>query len=133
MANGTETEFFPLVTSATTAQSLNIGSIMDELEDGKLTIPDYQRDSSQWDNAKKSLFIESIINNLTIPALIVYPEDNKDTGREIRYVIDGQQRLTAIQEYIQDRFKLSDEDDVDYAENVGPLIKTKKFSDLPHL
>lgn len=123
--------FRPLVTSATLTQSLNVGTLMDEIKAGKLAIPDYQRDSSQWDPAKKSLFIESLINNLTVPPLIVYDEDDEATGEERRYVIDGQQRLTTIQEFHGDRFALAGEADVEYAENVGPIVQGKKFSELP--
>ena len=121
--------FKPLVTSATTAQSLNVRSIMDAMDEGTYLIPDYQRDSAQWSAPKRSLFIESIINNLTIPPLTVYPEDDED-GIEIRQVIDGQQRLTTIREYLKNDFALSSEDDVEYSENVSALIQNKRFSEL---
>lgn len=130
MPNERDVPFRPLVTSATTAQSLNIKSVMDSMNQGVYVIPDYQRDSSQWDTAKKSLFIESIINNLTVPPLIVYPEDTEE-GLETRQVIDGQQRLTTIREYLDGKFALSTEEDVEYAENVGALIQGKRFSELP--
>ena len=39
-----------------------------ENDTNELFIPDYQRDSEQWDDRKQSLFIESLLNNLTIPA-----------------------------------------------------------------
>ena len=39
-----------------------------ENDTNELFIPDYQRDSEQWDYRKQSLFIESLLNNLTIPA-----------------------------------------------------------------
>jgi hypothetical protein len=42
-------------------------------------------DCDQWDNRKKSLFIESLLNNLTIPAFF-FCEDNKGDAE----VIDGQ-------------------------------------------
>ena len=92
---------------------------MDQLGDGTYYIPDYQRDSSQWDVPKKSLFIESLINNLTIPPLILYPEDDPITATERRQVVDGQQRLTTIGDFLRDGFALSPESDVEYAENVG--------------
>jgi hypothetical protein len=104
---------------------------MDCLDDQTYYVPDYQRDSSQWDLAKKSLFIESLINNLTIPPLIAYPET--ETGVERWQIVDGQQRLTTIKEYIHDGFALAKESDVEYAENVGPLVQGKKFTELPSL
>jgi len=49
-------------------------------------------------------------------------------------VIDGQQRLTTIRNFVRglegQTFKLASEDDVEYAENVGPLIQGKPFANL---
>ena len=123
--------FRPLISGNTTAQSPNVGTIMDEMDVNTYYIPDYQRDSEQWDVSKRSLFIESLINNLTIPPLIVYPEDDPDTGVERRQIIDGQQRLTTIRDFVNGGFALAKEDAVEYAENVGPLIQGKKYGDLP--
>jgi hypothetical protein len=106
---------------------------MDEMNDGTYVIPDYQRDSSQWDRDKKSRFIESLINNLTVPPLIVYPEDDPKTGLERRQVVDGQQRLTTIREFLADGFALSNSEDLEYASNVAGLIGGKKFSQLDPL
>ncbi len=41
---------------------------MNDLRDEIVTIPDYQRDSDQWAEPTKSLLVESVINNLSIPA-----------------------------------------------------------------
>ena len=98
--------FLPRVKGATTAQSPNVESLMNQLDDGTYYIPDYQRDSSQWDTSKKSLFIDSLINNLTIPPLIVYPETDANTGEEKHQIVDGQQRLTTIRDFIKGAFAL---------------------------
>lgn len=129
MSTATEPVFSPLVTGATTSQSPNVRSVMDCLDDQTYYVPEYQRDSSQWDIPKKSLFMESLINNLTIPPLIAYPET--ESGRERWQIVDGQQRLTTIKEFMHDGFALAKESDVEYAENVGPLVQGKKFSQLP--
>jgi hypothetical protein len=100
------------------------------LDDGSYYVPDYQRDSSQWDLAKKSLFIDSLINNLTIPPLIVYPETDKG-GAEKHQIVDGQQRLTTIRDYLKGAFALAPETDVEYADNVAPIIQGKTFGELP--
>ena len=60
-----------------------------------LSSPDYQRDAEQWDLRKESLFIESLLNNLTTPALFFL--EDQDTGSI--EVIDGQQRLNTIRKY----------------------------------
>jgi hypothetical protein len=130
MAGEADSPFVPLVKGATTSQSPNVRSVMDEMSDGTYVIPDYQRDSSQWDIAKKSRFIESLINNLTIPPLIVYPDDDPATGLERRQIVDGQQRLTTIHEFLRDAFALLPESELDYAANVRDLIPGRKFSEL---
>jgi hypothetical protein len=123
-------KFMPLVKGATTSRSPDVSSLRNQLDRGTYYVPDYQRDSEQWDVPKRSLFIESLINNMTIPPLIVYPEDNPSTGLERNQVIDGQQRLTTIQDFVKGRFSLAGENDVEYAENVGPVIQGKAFTDL---
>jgi hypothetical protein len=123
--------FFPLVKGETTANSPNVGSVMEQLTEGRYYIPEYQRDSAEWSIEKKSLFIESLINNMTIPPLIVYPEDDPQSGRERRQVVDGQQRLTTIRDFFEGRFHLAPESNVEYAQNVGPIIQGKLFSELP--
>lgn len=122
--------FFPLVKGETTATSPNVSSVMDQLDRNRFYIPEYQRDSSEWNIQKRSLFIESLINNMTIPPLILYPEDDAQTGIERRQIVDGQQRLTTIRDFIHGKFALASEAEVEYAENVGPLIQNKKFADL---
>ncbi|MDE5073126.1 MAG: hypothetical protein O4861_13665 [Trichodesmium sp. St16_bin4-tuft] len=60
--------FSPLVQDTTKAQNESIRTIVGKLDDKEVYIPGYQRDSEQWDDRKQSLFIESLLNNLTIPA-----------------------------------------------------------------
>jgi hypothetical protein len=130
MSNTNVLKFFPLVKGETTATNPNVASVMDQLKQGRYYIPEYQRDSSEWSIPKRSLFIESLINNMTIPPLIVYPDDDPETQRERKQVVDGQQRLSTIRDFINDEFALSPEADVEYAPNVGPLIQGKRFSQL---
>ena len=123
MASVPAAHFSPRVKGATTSQSPNVESLLGQLDDGTLYVPDYQRDSSQWDLAKKSLFIDSLINNMTIPPLIVYPESDAETGLERLQIVDGQQRLTTIHDFLKGNFALGTEADVEYADNVGALIQ----------
>jgi hypothetical protein len=103
---------------------------MDGMDQREYQIPDYQRDSSQWNLTKRSLLIESIVNNFTIPPIIVFPHDNDD-GIEIKDIIDGQQRVTTLREYIKGGFALASDSDVSYSENVAPHIQGKYFAELP--
>lgn len=71
--------------------------------------PDYQR-NHRWGNVESSKLIESLILNIPIPT--VYLSQDIDVDEEVegdvsRYsVIDGQQRLTAIKEFMSNEFAL---------------------------
>ena len=131
MATGAVQPFFQLVKGSTGAQSLDVESVMRRLDDETYIVPDYQRDSDQWDDSKKSLFVDSLINNMTIPPIIVYPYTDPTSGAEKCEIVDGQQRLTTIRDFLKGSFALSPESDTDYAENVGPLVQERRFAELP--
>lgn len=62
--------------------------------------PEYQR-RTVWDDAKRSLFIESLLLNVPIPPIFLYEQDLS------RYeVMDGQQRLNAIIDFYENSFAL---------------------------
>lgn len=62
--------------------------------------PEYQR-RLVWDDVKRSLFIESILLNIPIPAVFLY---EWDLGQY--EVMDGQQRLNAIVDFYENGFAL---------------------------
>jgi Protein of unknown function DUF262 len=116
----------PLVKDATRSQSESVQTIVSRMQNKEVYIPDYQRDSDQWDDRKKSLFIESLLNNLTIPAFFFCEDDKGDSE-----VIDGQQRLTTILQFVEDEFKISDDPSVDYLLPQAVQYRGKGFSELP--
>ena len=75
--------------------------------------PDYQRNSDIWDESKKQLFIDSILNDYDIPKLYFYtlsPKSKTKIIEDKKYeysIIDGKQRLETIWGFIDGRFKLS--------------------------
>lgn len=63
--------------------------------------PEYQR-RLRWSTAQKSRLIESLLLNIPIPPVFLYESD------AARYeVMDGQQRLNAVQEFIAGDYTLS--------------------------
>jgi len=63
--------------------------------------PEYQR-RLRWVTPQKSRLIESLLLNIPVPPIFLYETD------QARYeVMDGQQRLNAIKEYIDGDFALS--------------------------
>jgi len=66
--------------------------------------PDYQR-RSVWSQSAKSYLIDTIVRGKPVPKILI---TQKLLGsRQIRTVVDGQQRLRAILEFINGDFKIS--------------------------
>ena len=118
-------EGLPMVTDPTRAQSENIETVVARLRSERVVIPDYQRDADQWDIRKESLFIESILNNLTVPAFFF--SEISDGPIE---VVDGQQRLNTVLKYANNEFPISDDEVMIYLTPQSVHYRGKKFSEL---
>jgi hypothetical protein len=75
-----------------------------------------------WPRPAKAYLLDTILANRPIPQLFIQRYASAQTGRPSYRVIDGQQRLRAIFEFLDDRFSLSK------SSTHGP---GKKFSQLP--
>lgn len=76
-----------------------IASLIEDGEDMNLR-PEYQR-RLRWTNRQKSLLIESLLLNIPVPPVFLYENDLA------RYeVMDGQQRLNTIKEFLNNQFAL---------------------------
>lgn len=81
----------------------------EEDEEGMLDLsPDFQREYV-WDNRRKSRLIESILLKISLP--VFYLSRDKEGKMQ---VVDGMQRLTTINGFFKNKFKLSD---LEYLEN----------------
>lgn len=67
--------------------------------------PKFQR-NSVWDDQAKSFLIDSIIRDFPIPPLFIRQKIDLKNGKNIREVIDGQQRSRAIIGFYNGEFKL---------------------------
>lgn len=119
------TDFSPMVNDTTKAQSESVETVLSRLKSGRVYIPDYQRDAEQWDSRKKSLFIESILNNLTIPAFFFCEDENRNYE-----VVDGQQRLSTIWDFYENKISISDDSKIDYIAPTSALYAGKKHNQL---
>ncbi|MEG7336085.1 DUF262 domain-containing protein [Bacillus sp. 0102A] len=106
-----------------TVTELEIETIYGRIKGGDLNLsPDFQR-GEVWSVAKKKKLIDSILRGWRIPPihLIETPEYTDE-------VLDGQQRLAAIRDFIENRFKIDG--------NLKPIDKNistldnLKFTDL---
>jgi len=69
---------------------------------GQMSFPDFQREPHLWTLKDKQLLIDSILNDIDIPKLYLH-----ETEKGFYEVIDGQQRLWAIWEFIDNRYKFA--------------------------
>ncbi len=77
-----------------------IKDLIDDKNNGVNLRPEYQR-RLRWSNKQKSLLIESLLLNIPVPPVFFYENDLA------RYeVMDGQQRLNAIKEFLNNEFAL---------------------------
>jgi hypothetical protein len=120
----------PLIPESSTSESTNVEVVLNDLRAGLIEIPDYQRDSDQWSDQTKSLLIESVINNLSIPAFFFEVLRRAD-GLEINQVIDGQQRLTTLDQFYQGKLRLVSPDDAPYISPNSVHYAGKTFDKLP--
>lgn len=84
-------------------QMLSVKYMLELMEDNLIELnPGYQRRRVWKDNKKKSLLIESLMLRIPIPAFYFY--ENEDGKYQ---VIDGQQRLATIKEFVNGEFRLN--------------------------
>lgn len=87
--------------SSIPANNEKIVELYQKLQSGRLNIsPEFQR-KLVWRRQHKIEFIETILKNFPFPEIYLAPEKVDIEKLELRdMVVDGQQRLTAIKEYI---------------------------------
>lgn len=95
-----------------------ISSLFKDINDGLLVLaPDFQR-KFVWTQDHQEEFIDTILNGLPFPEIYVSAgQVNIETMTTTREVIDGQQRLTTIRNYVEGNFK-------------NPLVKVPSYKSL---
>jgi len=88
----------------------------------QISFPDFQREPNVWTEQDKQLLIDSILQDIDIPKLYF----NVVEGKEYE-VIDGQQRLWAIWEFIDNGYTYK----TDSKDERLKKLEGKKFKDLP--
>ena len=100
-------------------RSPTIHLIVSRIEENEIDLePDFQREQ-MWDNVRKSRLIESLLLRIPIPAFYV-AADEQDRWK----VVDGIQRLSSINSYINNDFLLKN---LQYLSD----FEGKRYEDLP--
>jgi len=82
---------------------------------------EYQRGGGLWPTPAKSYFIDTILKEFPFPKVYFHERVDMTTKRPRREIVDGQQRLSTIVDYVDDKFALGS--------NAGDL-RGNRFSDL---
>lgn len=108
-------------------QTWSILEIVQKIKDKNLILnPDYQR-SEVWDNKKKTSFIESLYMEIMIPPIYVVEIPGTNVLEVNKYeVVDGKQRLTAIESFISNNLEL-DKKSLEY---YSDIFGGKKFEEI---
>ena len=84
-------------------------------ERGELVLaPKFQR-REVWNDKARSYLIDTILRGKPIPKLYMRQDVNPTTRKTIREVVDGQQRLRTVLDFIKDAFKISKAHHEEYA------------------
>lgn len=111
-------------------QTWSILEIYQKIKDEKLVLnPAYQRNEI-WKNDKKSAFIESLYMQIMIPPIYVVEIPGKDLLSETKYeVVDGKQRLTAINDFVRGKLTLSEKS----LEYFADIFGNKNFTEIQNV
>ncbi len=101
----------------------DVGLLHQLYQDGQLKLASEFQRNSVWPRPAKAYLIDTILNDRPIPILFFQRAASPQSGRSVFTVIDGQQRLRAIFEFLDGRFRLS--------ESRGQQFYGKRFADLP--
>ena len=85
-------------------EKLIVQDLLNLYKNGELDInPWYQR-RSVWTQPQKAYLINTIFEKKPIPSLYIRHSLDIEAEKSIRQVVDGQQRIRAILEYVEDQF-----------------------------
>ncbi len=113
----------------TESMILRIGSLYQDRE-RFLNYPPFQRDKV-WGRRMKQIFIDSLLRKLPINALTLM-EDTNARGERIYQIIDGQQRVSTVFDYFENKFPtMSEREARGRLLTMEPLYPSCKFKDLP--
>src|SRR5579863_10048048 len=68
---------------------------------------EYQRAAGLWPRTAKSYFIDTILKGFPFPKIYFHEKVDKELKRPKREIVDGQQRIRTIVDFLENKFVLS--------------------------
>ena len=76
-------------------------------EAGSLELtPKFQR-RGVWTAAARSFFVDTLLRQMPVPPIYIRMVQSEDRKHSVRQVIDGQQRISCVLDYLDGKFRLS--------------------------
>jgi hypothetical protein len=92
-----------------------VDSIVSRITHGEIDLaPDFQRHAGIWNDLRKGRLIESLLLRIPLPVFYVAADVKENWS-----VVDGLQRLTAINDFVNDRYPLSN---LEYLSQLNGLL-----------
>jgi len=99
-----------------------ISEIIDMIERNEVIVnKEYQRSAGIWPPYAQSYFIDTILEGFSFPKIYFYQNLDKKTRKPIKEIVDGQQRLHAIKEFVGNNIRIG---------GASKNHSGKKFDDL---
>ena len=85
-----------------------ISDVRDLLKSKKMRVDQtYQRNPGIWPDTVKSYFIDTILEGYPFPKIYIHENYNKELKQSVKEIVDGQQRITTINSFINDDFSIT--------------------------
>ena len=68
--------------------------------------PKFQR-RGVWKPAARSFFIDSLLREMPVPPIYIRQAQSPERDRVLREVVDGQQRISAVLDFLESKYRLS--------------------------
>ncbi|MBJ6896270.1 DUF262 domain-containing protein [Vibrio cholerae] len=91
--------------------NLNVSQItlidlVEQIERKEVVINRHYQRGKVWPDTAKTYFIDTILEGYPFPKIYLYQVFSEKSRRPIKELIDGQQRMTTIIDFMNDKFKL---------------------------
>lgn len=105
-------------------------AIYDDFANGNLVVDTTYQRRRVWLEQDKVRLIETILMGFIIPEVFFWPASvDPETGESVTHIVDGQQRIDAIVDFIDGKYKLASRYFLD--EKMQEMYGNLAFSELP--